>query len=118
MVEQVDSTAGANDMAVMLFGELGINAGSNLRSNDFQTDGWQKSAKRKAEERMVNLAMEDEDSRRQEWIDYYVGQGDLEKARRLGWTGPEVVPVWQQYEQERVAQERASMPDMIDLDNL
>ena len=40
------------------------------------------------------------------------------KARELGWTGPEVVPVWQQYEQERVAQERASMPDMIDLDNL
>lgn len=117
--EQVDSTAGANDMAVMLFGGVAalMLVLIFVAMISKQMAG-RKAAKRKAEERMVNLAMEDEDSRRQEWIDYYVGQGDLEKARELGWTGPEVVPVWQQYEQERVAQERASMPDMIDLDNL
>ena len=36
-------------------------------------------------EAMVNAELDDESQRRQEWIDYYVAQGDLTKARELGW---------------------------------
>ena len=116
---EVDSTSGGSDTGMLVLGGVAALMLTLIfvAMISKQIAG-RKSAKRRAEERMVNMAMEDEELRRQEWIDYYVGQGDLEKARELGWTGPEQVPVWQQYEQQRVEEERASMPGMIDLDNL
>ena len=115
----VDPTSGGSDTGMLILGGVAALMLTLIfvAMISKQIAG-RKSAKRRAEERMVNMAMEDEESRRKEWIDYYVSQGDLEKARELGWTGPEQVPVWQQYEQQRVEEERASMPGMIDLDNL
>ena len=47
--------------------------------------GRRKQVKAMRMEAMVNAELDDETQRRQEWIDYYVAQGDLAKARELGW---------------------------------
>ena len=72
-------------------------------------------------EKLSNAAFNEEEERRQEWINYYVAQGQLDEARALGWTGQGAaapVPQWQQYEQQQAEAERSSMPSMPDLDQL
>ena len=61
---------------------------------------------------------EEEDGRRQQWIDYYVAQGQLDKAKELGWVEK---AAWQLLEEQKVAQEQAeidALPDALDLDDM
>lgn len=71
-------------------------------------------------EKMYNAVFDEEEERRQEWIDYYVAQGQLDEARALGWTGQAAasVPQWKQYEQDQAVAQQSSMPSMPDLDQL
>ncbi|MBO58468.1 MAG: hypothetical protein CMA77_05685 [Euryarchaeota archaeon] len=81
------------------------------------------AAKRSGQLMRQNLALqeqifEEEDERRQQWIDYYVGQGDLEKAKELGWVEK---AEWQLHEEEKekkAVEEIQSLPDALDLDDL
>ena len=74
--------------------------------------------------KLTDASFQEEEERRQEWIRYYVSQGQLDEARALGWSGGEVaapaaaVPQWKQYEMEQQAAQQAAMPSMLDLDNL
>ena len=77
-----------------------------------------KSQRRMQEEHYVASQLDDEEMRRLEWIDFYVQEGDLDKARELGWTGAEVVPQWKQYEMEQQAVQEAAIPGMLSLDDL
>ena len=81
------------------------------------------AAKRSGQLMRQNLALqeqifEEEDDRRQQWMDYYVGQGDLEKAKELGWVEK---ADWQLHEEEKEQQaveEIESLPEALDLDDL
>ena len=77
-----------------------------------------KSAYARAEEMKVNAMMEDEGERRQEWIDYYVAQGDTAKAIELGWQPPAEVPQWQQHQMQQEEAQQASVPTMFSLDDI
>ncbi len=82
------------------------------------------SAKRKgkvlvSEDEYLDLRSEaniEEEERKKQWIDYYVSQGLLDKAKELGWQDTSELPQWKQYEIQQA--EQASMPTMLDLDNL
>ena len=69
-------------------------------------------------DRATNAAFDDTEERRQEWITYYVNNGQLDEARALGWTGPEAIPVWKQHEMQQAEAAQAAMPGMLDLDQL
>jgi len=81
------------------------------------------AAKRSNQLMRQNLALqeqifEEEDGRRQQWIDYYVDQGDLEKAKELGWVEK---AEWQLHEEEKEQQaveQIEALPDALDLDDL
>ena len=70
------------------------------------------------EEMKVNAMMEDESERRQEWIDYYVSQGDTAKAMELGWTPPQEIPQWQQYQMQQQQAQDEAIPTMMNLDDV
>jgi WD40 repeat protein len=57
------------------------------------------------------VMIEEETQRRQKWIDYYLAQGDIEKAKELGYVEK---AEWQVH-QEKVEAEAAALPDMDDL---
>ncbi len=71
----------------------------------------ERAIERKAEEQLM-----DEEERRQQWIDYYVANGDFDKARELGWTDPASLPAWKQHEIQQQEALQASIPTMVDLD--
>jgi len=71
----------------------------------------ERAIERKAEEQLM-----DEEERRQQWIDYYVANGDFDKARELGWTDPASLPAWKQHEIQQQEALQASIPTMLDLD--
>ena len=77
---EVDSTSGGSDTGMLVLGGVAALMLTLIfvAMISKQIAG-RKSAKRRAEERMVNMAMEDEELRRQEWIDYYVGQETWKK---------------------------------------
>jgi hypothetical protein len=78
-----------------------------------------KNSKRKMQEELyISNQLDDEEQRRLEWVDFYVKEGDLDKARELGWTGDEVVPQWKQYEMDQHAVKEAAIPGMLSLDDL
>mgnify|MGYP006090173289 CR=1 FL=1 len=80
--------------------------------------GRRKAAYSRAEEMKVSAMFQEEETRKQEWIEHYVSQGDTAKAIELGWTPPAAVPQWQQHQiQQEQAQEEA-VPTMFSLDNL
>ena len=54
--------------------------------------GRRKAAYSRAEDMKVSAMFQEEEGRKQEWIDYYVAQGDTAKAMELGWTAPAEVP--------------------------
>ena len=61
---------------------------------------------------------DEEERRRDQWIDHYVDSGDLEKAKELGW---EEKAQWQIHEEEKVAAEEEkieSLPEALDIDDL
>ena len=72
--------------------------------------------KERAVERKIESQLMDEDERREQWISYYVANGELDKARELGWTDPASVPAWKQHEIQQQEQLQASIPSMLDLD--
>ena len=76
------------------------------------------SKKRMQEELYITSQLDDEEQRRLEWVEFYVDEGDLDKARELGWTGPEAVPQWKQYEMDQQAVQESSIPNMLSLDDL
>ena len=80
--------------------------------------GRRKVAFGRAEEMQVSSMFEEEESRRLEWIDYYVAQGDFAKAQELGWTQPAEVPMWQQHQQQQQAAQDAAVPTMFNLDDI
>ncbi|MEK9697126.1 MAG: hypothetical protein VW270_15295, partial [Candidatus Poseidoniales archaeon] len=80
--------------------------------------GKRKAAYSRAEEMKANAMMDEENERRQEWIDYYVAQGDTAKAMELGWTPPQEKPQWQQYQMEQEQAQQEAIPDMFSLDDL
>ncbi|MDP6224305.1 MAG: hypothetical protein QGF34_04515 [Candidatus Poseidoniaceae archaeon] len=71
----------------------------------------ERAIERKAEEQLM-----DEEERREQWIDYYVANGDFDKARELGWVDPASVPAWKQHEIQQQEALQASIPSMLDLD--
>ena len=71
----------------------------------------ERAIERKAEEQLM-----DEEERRQQWIDYYVANGEFDKARELGWVDPASLPAWKQHEIQQQEALQASIPSMLDLD--
>jgi len=71
----------------------------------------ERAIERKAEEQLM-----DEEERRQQWIDYYVANGEFDKARELGWVDPASLPAWKQHEIQQQEALQASIPTMLDLD--
>ena len=61
--------------------------------------------------------VQEEETRKQEWIDYYVSQGDIAKTE-LGWTPPAEVPQWQQHQMQQEQAQQASIPTMFSLDDV
>ena len=80
--------------------------------------GRRKAAYNQAEEKKVSEMFQEEEARKQEWIDYYVTQGDTAKAIELGWTPPAEVPQWQQHQMQQEQAEQASIPTMFSLDDV
>jgi hypothetical protein len=80
--------------------------------------GRRKAAYNRAEEMKVSAMFQEEESRKQEWIDYYVAQGDLAKATELGWTAPAAVPQWQQHQMQQEEAQQAAVPTMFSLDDV
>ena len=71
----------------------------------------ERAIERKAEDQLM-----DEEERRQQWIDYYVANGEFDKARELGWVDPASLPAWKQHEIQQQEALQASIPSMLDLD--
>jgi hypothetical protein len=71
----------------------------------------ERAIERKAEEQFM-----DEEERREQWISYYVANGELDKARELGWVDPASLPAWKQHEIQQQEALQASIPTMLDLD--
>ncbi len=80
--------------------------------------GRRKAAYSRSEDMKVSAMFAEEEGRKQEWIDYYVNQGDTAKAIELGWTAPAAVPQWQQHQQHQDAQVEAAIPQMLNLEDL
>ena len=88
--------------------------------------GKKKLGRQRAEEKLTNDAFAEEEERRQTWIEHYVSQGELDKARELGWNGlalpsqvqDAAIPQWKQHEVDQQTQQDAAIPTMLDLDNL
>ena len=80
--------------------------------------GRRKAAYSRAEEMKVAAMSQEEETRKQEWIDYYVSQGDLLKARELGWVPPAEVPQWQQHQMQQEEAQQAAVPTMFSLDDI
>lgn len=80
--------------------------------------GRRKAAYNQAEDMKVSAMFQEEEARKQEWIDYYVTQGDTAKAIELGWTPPAEVPQWQQHQMQQEQAEQASIPTMFSLDDV
>ena len=81
------------------------------------------AAKRSGQLMRQNLALqeqifEEEDEKRQQWIDYYVGQGDLEKAKELGWVEKAEWQLHEEAKEQQAVEEIQSLPDALDLDDL
>ena len=72
--------------------------------------------KERAVERKIESQLMDEEERREQWVSYYVANGEFDKARELGWTDPASVPAWKQHEIQQQEQLQASIPSMLDLD--
>ncbi len=80
--------------------------------------GRRKAVGKRIELEKMDAMFAEEESRRLEWIDYYVAQGDIAKAMELGWTPPAEVPQWQLHQQQQQTAQDAAIPNMLDLDNL
>ncbi|MGB1818615.1 MAG: hypothetical protein ACPHK2_03255, partial [Candidatus Poseidoniaceae archaeon] len=90
--------------------------------------GRRKQVKAMRMEAMVNAELDDETQRRQEWIDYYVAQGDLAKARELGWNEMQAnqmqnqpeqnLPQWKIHQMQEEQAQQAAIPNMFSLDDL
>ena len=80
--------------------------------------GRRKAAYNRAEEMKVSAMFQEEETRRLEWIDYYVAQGDTAKAMELGWQPPAEVPQWQQHQMQQQQAEQAAVPKMFSLDDV
>ena len=80
--------------------------------------GRRKAAYSRAEEMKVAEMFQEEEARKQEWIDHYVSQGDTAKAMELGWTPPAAVPQWQQHQIQQEQEQQEAVPTMFSLDNL
>ena len=77
-----------------------------------------KSSLNRENERKTDLAFSEEEERRLAWIDHYVAAGQLDEARELGWTEGQPTPEWKQYEMQQQATQDASVPTMLDLNQL
>ena len=71
----------------------------------------ERALERKAEEQFM-----DEEERREQWINYYVSNGEFDKARELGWVDPASLPAWKQHEIQQEQALQAAIPTMLDLD--
>jgi hypothetical protein len=80
--------------------------------------GRRKAAYSRAEDMKVSAMFQEEEGRKQEWIDYYVAQGDTAKAMELGWTPPAEVPQWQQHQMQQETAQQEAVPTMVSLDDL
>ena len=72
-----------------------------------------KSRRERVNEAKVNSAFSDEDERRNAWIEYYVADGQLDKARALGWVEQEPaaeLPQWRQFE---IEQRQSASPSVL-----
>jgi len=80
--------------------------------------GRRKAAYNRAEDMKVSAMFEEEESRRLEWIDYYVAQGDIAKAMELGYEPPAEVPQWQQHQMQQQQAQQEAVPTMFSLDDM
>ena len=96
-------------MFALLIAQVGKQAGRRS-GRVMVTDG--------AMEVIVAERQEEEVARQQQWIDYYVQTGDLDKAKELGWEDPADLPQWKQHELEKAAEADAAMPTMVDLEDI
>ncbi|MEE2667161.1 MAG: hypothetical protein VYC27_05930 [Candidatus Thermoplasmatota archaeon] len=116
-----DIGAQVDTLTLVLVGVVGLMLAAVALAMIARNAGRKAALSARENEKLSNAAFNEEEERRQEWINYYVGQGQLDEARALGWTGQGAaapVPQWQQYEQQQAEAERSSMPSMPDLDQL
>jgi hypothetical protein len=81
------------------------------------------AAKRSGQLMRQNVALQEqifdgEDVRREEWVEYYLGQGDLEKAKELGWVEKADWQLHQEEEEKEAEEAIEALPDALDLDDL
>jgi WD40 repeat protein len=81
------------------------------------------AAKRSGQLMRQNVALQEqifdeEDTRREEWIEYYLGQGDLEKAKELGWVEKADWQLHQEAEVKQAEEVIEALPEALDLDDL
>ena len=69
------------------------------------------------EEMLVERA-EEEEARKQQWIDYYLQTENKAKAKELGWEDPEDLPEWKRHEMEQAKAKDEAMPTMVDIEEL
>jgi hypothetical protein len=115
--QQVNSNLDSTTL-IIISGSILLMLGLILTAMVSKQMARKKSTKRIQEEMYIANQMDEDEQRRLEWIDFYVAEGDLDKAKELGWTGDETVPQWKQYEIDKQAVQEAAIPDMLSLDDL
>ncbi len=116
-----DIGAQVDTLTLVLVGVVGLMLAAVALAMIARNAGRKAALGARENEKLSNAAFNEEEERRQEWINYYVAQGQLDEARALGWTGQGAaapVPQWQQYEQQQAEAQRSAMPSMPDLDQL
>ena len=115
--QQVNSNLDSTTL-IIISGSILLMLGLILTAMVSKQMAKRKTSTKRLEEIYINSQLAEEEERRDEWIDFYVAEGDLDKARELGWSGDETVPQWKKYEMDKQAVQEAAIPDMLSLDDL
>ena len=116
--EDADDLAGGGNLLLYVGGIIAFLLALNIVAQVSRAAGARKAVATREEEERLKAEANDEEERRQAWIQHYISQGNFAEARALGWEGTEGLPEWKHYEMQQQAAQEAAIPQMLDLDNL
>jgi WD40 repeat protein len=81
------------------------------------------AAKRSGQLMRQNVALheqlfDEEEQRREDWIEYYLAEGNIEKAKELGYVEKADWQIHEEQEDQEAVEKVESLPDAMDLDDL
>jgi len=81
------------------------------------------AAKRSGQLVRQNVALQEqlfdgEEKRRDEWIEYYLAEGNLEKAKELGYVEKAEWQLHEEQQEQEEVEKVEALPDAFDLDDL